>query len=127
MSSEPAAFQNHGVPNPSPLPSLQDVQDHVTALRMQVEQLFQQRDQLAQVNQKLTSELAAKDLAQKQLQAERDKYKELARVYIELANPLEEVLRDFENMPPVESLPKAEDVMANLAVQHPNVPEQKGA
>jgi hypothetical protein len=84
------------------------------SVQQQVEQLARQRDQLAETVQKLEVELAGQRETVNHLQAERDKYKELARAFMEAGDPLGQVIEDFKNYPPVEQCIPLETVVEEL-------------
>jgi len=107
--------------------SLPELERLLASFRHQVEQLHGQREQLAQTVQKLQTELATHRETARQLQADRDKYKELARVYIDIADPIDDVISDFERMPPPEQCSTSEKVFVELDALQKKLTEPKSA
>jgi hypothetical protein len=94
--------------------SLPELQCLFASVLQQVVQLARHRDQLAETVQKLEEELASQRETVNQLQAERDKYKELARAFLEAGDPLGQVIEGFKNYPPVEQCIPLEKVVKEL-------------
>jgi chromosome segregation ATPase len=107
-----------------PLPELERL---VSSVKQQLEQLHRERDQLAETVNRLDSELQSQKKAGAQLQADRDKYKELARAFMEIADPLEKVIQDFEHMPPPDHCQNADDLLAEIDALRRTVKDRQPA